>query len=681
MKNLTKFLSVAVLLAVMLCACNAPEVTNPSEKPSQAPSVGATEAPSVGTSTQPTDQPTQTPTQTEEYNPGPTVTHQEVSQWDHEFAYGDASIKSTALTRFNDGVQGGVNDGSDGNFTFTEDGLLIVQKNGMYADTYSIYSGANLHNADYSQMKYFGIEVENNEDHSVLFGVQGRSKVGKNVFLYPEGDPIILAGANGSLAIAEGQENVNARYCMVIPAGFKGSVIIPVNRMADSHMVDEATTWDALSATARVIDLLGFHLCDGGTAGVLVKTAFIGNDVLEAPADKPTDTPDDPEKPDDGENEDYSYTSAQRIAPFWENSTMYNESITMIKRSSGVINGKLLFVPEKIIAVYDVYLKKEYKEGVDYQWVEGSNVIKWLEGSSIPYFTENDLSGKNEKGELVHQFDGSASSWDDQGRSRFGNCLYCVSAFLYEKQIAVTYTYDISQVQTKNIYFTEYQGDKLPLTVNKLKNNEAMKVLFYGDSIFSGCDASSMYNRDPRMPQMSNLIKARLQEETEGRITMSNIAVGGWTTKNGNDALSGNINGQAGTDKSNRIKSVDLAIISFGMNDAGTPKASYIADTKGIIDKIRAQNPNAEFILVSCMNPNPRATSFCGNQKNQGAWLKEIANDPNYSSFTAVVDFYEVHASILNYKDYSATTGNNINHPNDWLIRLYAQNILATIIQ
>ena len=665
MKNLTKFISVAVLLALMLCGCTAPqESASPSVQPSQ--------------SAQPTGQPTEQPT--EGYNPGPTVTHQEVSVWDHELTYGDASIKCTALTRFNDGTQGGRNDGSAGSFEFTEDGLAIKQTNGIYADTYSIYWGANLKDADYSAIKFVGIEMENKEDHPVVFCIQGLAANGKNIFLYPEGSPIVLAGNDGSLAIADGQENVNARYCFIVSAGFKGSVIIPVDRMADHNEADSATTWDKLDASARVIDKLGFHLCDSGKAGVVVKTVFIGNDALQAPSQKPEE-PENPEDPGASDNENYSYTAQQRIAPFWENGTMYNESVTMIKRSSGVINGKLLFVPEKIIAVYDVYLKKEYKAGVDYEWIEGSNVIKWLEGSSIPYFTDSDLSGKNEKGEYVHVFDGSANSWDDQGRSRFGNCLYCVSAFLYEKQIAVSYTYDINQVSQKNIYYTQYQGDKLKKTISKLNNNEDIKVLFYGDSIFSGCDASSMYNREPRMPQMSKLIQNRLQEETEGRVNMSNIAVGGWTTKNGNDALSGNINGQAGTDKSKRIKSVDLAIISFGMNDAGTPKANIIADTKSIIDKIRAASPDAEIILVSCMNPNPRAQGFSGNQKYHGMWFKEIAEDPAYSSFTALVDFYAVHESLLAHKDYSATTGNNINHPNDWLIRVYAQNILATIIK
>lgn len=46
----------------------------------------------------------------------------------------------------------------------------------------------------------------------------------------------------------------------------------------------------------------------------------------------------------------------------------------------------------------------------------------------------------------------------------------------------------------------------------------------------------------------------------------------------------------------------------------------------------------------------------------------------------ALVDFYQIHKSILNYKNFVSISGNNINHPNDWLIRVYAQNILATML-
>lgn len=75
------------------------------------------------------------------------------------------------------------------------------------------------------------------------------------------------------------------------------------------------------------------------------------------------------------------------------------------------------------------------------------------------------------------------------------------------------------------------------------------------------------------------------------------------------------------------------------------------------------------------MNPNPKI-GWDINQKYQGQWLKEIAAEKG----CAVVDFYAIHKNILKYKNFVSTSGNNINHPNDWLIRVYAQNILASML-
>lgn len=624
------------------------------------PTDGTTDGPTDGTTTNPvTDSPTQEitlePTVPTDPSTGPTVSHAPVSKWDYTFTYGTASIKCTALTRFNDGTKGS----GDGSFSFSNSGLLIKQSNGSYADTYAIYTGANLLSADYSKVKYVGITVENNESHDIYFGLQGSDKNNKSIFLYPNGDPIALAYDNGKTIAADGQEGINGRYCIVIPGNFKGSVLIPINRIADNHITADAKLW-AKTPIAKV----GFHLSDSGTKGILVKAMFLCNTALAKPGQGASGI----------QNENYSYTNEQRIVAFWKQGTMYNESMAMIQQSDGSIYGTLLFVPTKINAIVDVYLKKEYKAGVDFEWVKGTNKIKWLKGSSIPYFTENDLSGKDANGKNIAEF----PTWSGNGQSRFGNCLYCVSSFLYEKQIAVSYTYNTSQVASQGIKYTSYQGTKLKNTVSKLSNNKDLKVLFYGDSIFSGCDASSMYNRAPYMPYMHKMIEAELQKQTRGTVTVDNLSVGGWTVENGRDALSGNVGGY--NYSNDYKKGYDLLILSFGMNNGTTPMTDYKAATKAIVDKVRAANPNMEVILVSCMNPNPRV-GWDVQQKNQGTALKEIAAESKYASYTATVDFYAVHKSILKYKNYASTTGNNINHPNDWLIRVYAQNILAAIIK
>ncbi len=80
-------------------------------------------------------------------------------------------------------------------------------------------------------------------------------------------------------------------------------------------------------------------------------------------------------------------------------------------------------------------------------------------------------------------------------------------------------------------------------------------MLFYEDSIFSGCDASSMYNREPFMPYMHKLIESALASRSAGRVQVDNLAVGGWTVENGRDALFCDVGGH---DYSKSYKGYDL---------------------------------------------------------------------------------------------------------------------------
>ena len=179
------------------------------------------------------------------------------------------------------------------------------------------------------------------------------------------------------------------------------------------------------------------------------------------------------------------------------------------------------------------------------------------------------------------------------------------------------------------------------------------------------------------MPYMHKLIESALASRSTGRVQVDNLAVGGWTVENGRDALFGDVGGH---DYSKSYKGYDLMILSYGMNNAYTPEEEFKAATQKIMETVKEANPDIEIVLVSCMNPNPRV-GWDVNQKYQGQWLKDIAQMPAWQERTALVDFYQVHKSILAYKDFSSTTGNNINHPNDWLIRVYAQNIVRAITE
>ena len=588
---------------------------------------------------------------------GPTVPDQPVN-WapvidadgTYHFGVGREAFTGTLLTDFTDGT---VNTKTTyGKYAY-EDGVLKVYSNGSYADSYDNITGG-LDDGDYANAVYVGVRVHNNNSEPAWFGLQG-----DNIFLGETGDDIIIAYDNGR-AYATTVEWKTTRFCAQLPANFEGTILIPLSRLYSGTDMNKSTAWtDNRTPWTK----LGFHVNCEESNSVDFRYVFLTNETLPEVAPIPDDVDFNITNPE------YSYTDEQRITPFWKSSIMYNECLTF-EQSGSKISGTLLFVPKRIIAVVDAQLQNEYIEGKDYRWIEGTNKIEWLNGSAIPYYYEGALLGKNENGSYINDY----PNWDSLSRCRLAGVLYCADKFLWEKQINVTYEYDLSQVASKGIIYTQYQGSRLPNTVKKLNNNQDLKVLFYGDSIFAGGDSSSSRNRAPYMPNMDRLLLDGLKARSSGNISLKNISVGGWTAENGLAALQSG--GYDGRDYS-ALSGYDLLILSFGMNNAATDAKTFADTTQKIVQAVKKKNPNIEVVLVSCMAPNPQAAGFYGNQQYFGAALKQLADNNSY----AFVDMFAVHDKILEYKSYSSTTGNGINHPNDWLIRIYVQNILAAIVK
>ena len=619
----------------------------------------------------PTKAPTKAPTKTPSPSSGgPTVPVQPSApvNWEpvidkdgtYHFGIGHTEYTGKLLTDFTGGTRKtGPTFGNIGKYEFAGN-TLKAYTNGQFVDMYDNFSGGGLKSGNYSTARYVGVRVKNNNSsEDAWFHLQGSFYLGKT------GEDIILAYDDGRAFSAPVEEHTS-RWCLKLPAGFEGNVLIPVSRLYSGPDMNSSTAW---TADRKPWTSLGFHVTCAGTSSVDFKYVFLTDKSLPKVDALPGGS-------SGITNPEYSYTDQQRITPFWKSNIIYNEALTM-EQSGSDISGTLLFVPKRIIAVVDAQLKTEYVEGKDYRWVKGTNRIEWLSGSRIPYYYEGALQGKKENGSYINDY----PYWDELQRCRLAGVLYCADKFLWEKQICVTYEYDLSQVQSRGIVYTQYQGDKLPNTVKKLSGNQNLNVLFYGDSIFAGGDSSSSRNRAPYMPNMDRLILDYLKTKTTGNVSLKNISVGGWTAENGLAALQPGgykdpANGKV-TDYSGQIAGYDLLILSFGMNNASTSVDSFVDTTQKIVETVKKKNPNIEVMLVSCISPNPQAAGFYGNQQYFGAALKKLANQKGY----AFVDMFAVHDKILDYKDYSATTGNGINHPNDWLIRIYVQNILSAMIK
>ena len=590
--------------------------------------------------------------------------------------YGGNEISCLVLTDFNDGEVVGA--ASGGGTMQIEDGILIMSANsGGYVESYSFYSGGNINAPEVADAVWIGFSIQNPSDADIQFAFQGQRQGGLNFRMSAQGENMLLAANNGQVAQAKAVVS-NNRIAEVIPAGFEGALLLPTSRVSSS--MNNPPDWN--SGGNKPFYRLGFYIKDNGSTGrgvIKLSNMFMLDEALPGV--------DFVEEFNNITNPEYSYTDAQRIQAFWTENVMYNETVCMLKEGDS-ISARTLFTPTRIISVVNNALNKEYKEGVDYQWVEGTNQIKWLEGSSIPYFFEGALDGLKEEGsnEYVKNWDGS---FDETGRCRLGGVLYCVGPFVYQKQIAVTYEYDLAQAE--EISITQFQGDKLPNFTKKLQEGEQAGILFYGSSSFQGADASGFHGRAPYMPILSDLI-GNYFNDNGMPVKITNLGIGGWNTGAGLAALKGEsqyaaggqnrpVNGLDGRplgDKYQKIAQAgeyDLVIIGFfaGNNyGVGISAEQFQEDIEAMMAIFRENNPNCDFLILTGMVTNPK-------DNYTPAYVQkayDIAGEEH-----ALVDMYKTHTDILKAKDFISTSGNNINHGNDWLIRVTAQNMLSAMAE
>ena len=353
------------------------------------------------------------------------------------------------------------------------------------------------------------------------------------------------------------------------------------------------------------------------------------------------------------------YDADKYLAPIWENQIIYNETVMFRADENGEVKEKKLAYPiAKILEVRSADLKTVYTEGVDYE-VTADGSLKALENTSMPITTFNSYYHDTD----VHNVDIRSNIYTDKYLD------YGEGVHFYYKQVCVTY------IRTVEYDGPTYENERiLTKTTEKLINKEDLKVVFYGDSITTGCNASSQSNSEPNMPYFDRMVVDSLSAYYKtDKISFVNTAVGGWTTEQGLGDFSKRV----------LANNPDLLVLGFGMNDAtiGSTAEQYGNRIVMMINNLRKKNPNAEVLLLTTMNANPEATGFYGNyQKNQvelSNTLKDIAS--GYEG-VAVADVNSMHNWLLERKDYCDMTGNNVNHPSDFLVRLYAQIILAQLV-
>ena len=357
----------------------------------------------------------------------------------------------------------------------------------------------------------------------------------------------------------------------------------------------------------------------------------------------------------------YDYSEKQRILPFWQGNVIYNEQL-MIVDKGGRAGGHLLYDALRVISVKDATLKTEYKEGVDY--VVNGDTITLPEGSSIPVFRDEWAKGNN----VPSQYPlGNAGT----GYQMIGGVIYTETSLIWGNYIHVTYAYDPASVDRTTV---KTFGDELYGLSQKLAKKETIKMTVLGDSISEGCSSSEKWNHDPQCPPYASLLKEGIEILGGVTVELSNPSVGGkdsvWAAEEEQISL---ISAQA----------PDLLVLAFGTNDTyvNVEGGVYRRNLKKVISAAKAVNSECQIILIAPFPSNPE-TKTDEEQEMLVNELKKLSTEDAKNEKwmdVCLVDMYHAVRPMLEKKKYYEIGANNINHPNDFIHRFYAMNLLSAI--
>lgn len=361
-------------------------------------------------------------------------------------------------------------------------------------------------------------------------------------------------------------------------------------------------------------------------------------------------------------------------APYWKGNVMYNELSLPILYENGEVYAKLYYAPTKVFAVKDQKLEKTYEEGKDYVVDKENKKLVIPKGSSIPALYEKADEGENPPEGFAYTT-GMPNNIDlyTIWNLGTGNFVYTESAYFYGKYLSVSYAYDVEDLDTS--VFAKYDATTLTAVRNKLKNGEEISLVTIGDSITEGCSSTGdNLHVAPNTPCYAKQIKTELERVYGAKVKLTNIGKGGSESK---WPLSGE--GSAALGKAKEA-APDLCIIAYGMNDSSSQVSpvAYDDNIRSIIREIKNVSENCEFILVNSFPCNPLyerdATLFDGYLKK----LNKIAAEDE-GGHIVVADMQKVGKYYMQTKKYCEISSSNVNHPNDFLHRVYAMNIVSTI--
>lgn len=332
--------------------------------------------------------------------------------------------------------------------------------------------------------------------------------------------------------------------------------------------------------------------------------------------------------------------------PFWQGQTVLHEAALIVETQDGRSpNVPLLYRAERILAVRSADLQTEFQEGIDYALTEGT--LQILPGSRIPRMRYEEYYPGSDNGSCKTRSNGQ------------GFIFFTETSLMHQRQIAVSYTHSDS-----------FGGPIPPCKQQLLPRTQArlaagrLQLCVFGDSICVGGNSSGFLGVAPYAPIWAEMLQMKLAEKAQ--ISFRNPSLGGKTSAWGAEVAQEAVG-----------YGPELCIIGFGMND-GTRRIApeeFGENIRVIMATARAGNPECEFVLVATTLPNEEVGRFLGCQEAYLPVLQALEGEG-----VAVADMTSFHQYLLTKKRFYDMSANNVNHPNDFLARAYAQLLWQTII-
>ena len=363
------------------------------------------------------------------------------------------------------------------------------------------------------------------------------------------------------------------------------------------------------------------------------------------------------------------YKYQDYITPLWTGNTVYYESVLF---REDVTKVALLYPADEIISVISSDHKTEYIKGEDWELEDGK--IVRLPDSKIPLMTLDIFyPEKVVRGESFECIEGG-----------YNGIYFGEGDAMAKWQVDVTYRHSDKWEGP----LAKDESAKMQRFYKKLERGEEATIVFYGDSVTVGASSSSFIERDPQIPcfaEFATEIIARKygytvswdhkpHKDNSHRVPIHgekvlhyvNTAVGGTTSFWGLDNVQELVNDYK----------PDLVVLGFGGNDGNMKPHEFIELTKKIVDKIREPDPDIEIVILAATIPHWRVRNFYKNQIDFEAVLRELAESSDKMPF---VPMTSTHKYLLRKKDFYHMTGNNVNHPNDYLERVYTMVVLRAL--